>query len=185
MQYMISKEPGRCLTLESELSLLHIVVLAGNKWAGEMKTFRIPYDGHPDVNLQFVNACEDEEDGTIVLDAIRSTTADEGEGEGPSSVNAHEWPWASTLSSFRSTSAKKSLWRYTVQPRTGATSRECITGCFAPADEANWTHEEIERQAKLADKMEKRGSMWNEVKSDFSGLGLRFDDMAEYFGELM
>lgn len=58
-------------------------------------------------------------------------------------------------------------------------------GCFAPADESNWTHEEIERQAKLADKMEKRGSMWNEVKSDFSGLGLRFDDMAEYFGELM
>jgi len=66
MQYMISKEPGRCLTLESELSILHIVVLAGNKWAGEMKTFRIPYDGHPDVNLQFFfNAYEDEEDGTI------------------------------------------------------------------------------------------------------------------------
>jgi hypothetical protein len=58
-------------------------------------------------------------------------------------------------------------------------------GCFAPTDEANWTYEEIERRAKLADKMEKRGSMWNEVKSDFSGLGLRFDDMEEYFGELM
>jgi hypothetical protein len=28
-------------------------------------------------------------------------------------------------------------------------------------------------------------SMWNEVKSDFSGLGLRFDDMEEYFGDLM
>jgi hypothetical protein len=25
--------------------------------------------------------------------------------------------------------------------------------------------------------------MWNEVKSDFSGLGLRFDDMEEYFGD--
>eukprot|EP00804_Cyclotella_cryptica_P023620 CCRYP_011949-RC/>CCRYP_011949-RC protein AED:0.03 eAED:0.03 QI:295/0.5/0.66/1/0.5/0.66/3/218/662 len=58
-------------------------------------------------------------------------------------------------------------------------------GCFASGEEANWTYEEIERRAKLADKMESRGSMWNEVKSDFSGLGLRFDDMEEYFGDLM
>ena len=58
-------------------------------------------------------------------------------------------------------------------------------GCFAATDDANWSHEEIERRAKLADKMETRGSMWNEVKSDFSGLGLRFDDMEEYFGDLM
>jgi all-trans-8'-apo-beta-carotenal 15,15'-oxygenase len=57
-------------------------------------------------------------------------------------------------------------------------------GCFAQED-ANWTYEEIERRAKLADKMETRGSMWNEVKSDFSGLGLRFDDMEEYFGDMM
>jgi len=58
-------------------------------------------------------------------------------------------------------------------------------GCFAPTDDANWTYEQIERRAKLSDKMETRGSMWNEVKSDFSGLGLRFDDMEEYFGDLM
>ena len=58
-------------------------------------------------------------------------------------------------------------------------------GCFASGEESNWTYEEIERRAKLADKMESRGSMWNEVKSDFSGLGLRFDDMEEYFGDLM
>lgn len=58
-------------------------------------------------------------------------------------------------------------------------------GCFAPNDDASWTYEQIERRAKLADKMETRGSMWNEVKSDFSGLGLRFDDMEEYFGDLM
>jgi len=57
-------------------------------------------------------------------------------------------------------------------------------GCFS-SDDANWTYEEIERRAKLADKMEMRGSMWNEVKSDFSGLGLRLDDMEEYFGDLM
>lgn len=58
-------------------------------------------------------------------------------------------------------------------------------GCFASTDDANWTYEEIERRAKLSDKMETRGSMWNEVKSDFSGLGLRFDDMEEYFGDMM
>jgi hypothetical protein len=31
--------------------------------------------------------------------------------------------------------------------------------------------------------MESRGNYWNEVKSDFSGLGLRLDDMEEYFGD--
>jgi len=58
-------------------------------------------------------------------------------------------------------------------------------GCFAPTDKAIWTYEEIECRPKLTDKMKKRRSMWNEVKRDFSGLGLRFDDMEEYFGELM
>ena len=54
-----------------------------------------------------------------------------------------------------------------------------LFGCFAP--EADWASDVIERRAKLADKMESRGSMWNEVKSDFSGLGLRLDDLEEYF----
>jgi all-trans-8'-apo-beta-carotenal 15,15'-oxygenase len=45
------------------------------------------------------------------------------------------------------------------------------------------TADEIERRAKLADKIESRGNRWNEVKSDFSGLGLRLDDMEEYFGD--
>jgi all-trans-8'-apo-beta-carotenal 15,15'-oxygenase len=45
------------------------------------------------------------------------------------------------------------------------------------------TSEEIDRRVKLMDKMESRGNRWNEVKSDFSGLGLRFDDMEEYFGD--
>eukprot|EP00586_Coscinodiscus_wailesii_P022409 CAMPEP_0172513080 /NCGR_PEP_ID=MMETSP1066-20121228/249551_1 /TAXON_ID=671091 /ORGANISM="Coscinodiscus wailesii, Strain CCMP2513" /LENGTH=544 /DNA_ID=CAMNT_0013293177 /DNA_START=538 /DNA_END=2172 /DNA_ORIENTATION=+ len=58
-------------------------------------------------------------------------------------------------------------------------------GCFAAGEGANWSAEEITRRAKLADKMEKRGSMWNEVKSDFSGLGLRLDDFEEYFGDIM
>jgi all-trans-8'-apo-beta-carotenal 15,15'-oxygenase len=58
-----------------------------------------------------------------------------------------------------------------------------LHGCFTHSEEARWSPEEIERRAKLADKIESRGNIWNEVKSDFSGLGLRFDDMEEYFGD--
>lgn len=53
--------------------------------------------------------------------------------------------------------------------------------CFTDSEEATWSFDEIERRAKLADKMESRGNLWKEVKSDFSGLGLRFNDMEEYF----
>lgn len=60
-----------------------------------------------------------------------------------------------------------------------------LYGCFSAAEECNWSAEEIERRAKLADKMESRGNMWNEVKSDFSGLGLRLDDFEEYFGDIL
>ena len=56
-------------------------------------------------------------------------------------------------------------------------------GWFSATEETGWTAEEIDRRAKLADKMESRGNMWNEVKSDFSGLGLRLDDIEEYFGD--
>ena len=62
-----------------------------------------------------------------------------------------------------------------------------LFGCFVPASSsdsaASSSYETIERRAKLADKMESRGAMWNEVKSDFSGMGLRLDDMEEYFGD--
>lgn len=58
-----------------------------------------------------------------------------------------------------------------------------LHGCFTTAEEATWSFEEIRRRSKLADKIEKQGDRWNEVKSDFSGLGLRFDDMEEYFGD--
>ena len=60
-----------------------------------------------------------------------------------------------------------------------------LHGCFASSEECNWSAEEIERRAKLADKMESRGNMWNEVKSDFSGLGLRLEDFEEYFGDIL
>eukprot|EP00581_Thalassiosira_minuscula_P002426 CAMPEP_0183736448 /NCGR_PEP_ID=MMETSP0737-20130205/49290_1 /TAXON_ID=385413 /ORGANISM="Thalassiosira miniscula, Strain CCMP1093" /LENGTH=554 /DNA_ID=CAMNT_0025970455 /DNA_START=425 /DNA_END=2089 /DNA_ORIENTATION=+ len=298
MQYMLSKEPGKSISLEGESSLVHIVARPGSKNAGAMATFQIPFDGVPDANLQFINAYE-EEDGTVVFDAIRS----DGTQSRGSSSNT-QWPWATTLDNYQSMASKKSLWRYRVHPQKGFLSKDCISndqvyfgvvnsstsgqkhrymyaaagamggevappqgitkfdldsnsqeswfpesyefcgepmyaprrgddsedggyiistlfngkeessemivlkandvtsgpiaripigiavphgyhGCFAPTDDANWAYEEIERRAKLADKMETRGSMWNEVKSDFSGLGLRFDDMEEYFGDLM
>ena len=58
-----------------------------------------------------------------------------------------------------------------------------LHGCFTTSEEATWSFEEIRRRSKLADKIESQGDRWNEVKSDFSGLGLRFDDMEEYFGD--
>ena len=60
-----------------------------------------------------------------------------------------------------------------------------LFGCFVSDEAATWSAEELERRAKLADKMEKKGNRWNEVKSDFSGLGLRLDDFDEYFGDLL
>lgn len=63
-----------------------------------------------------------------------------------------------------------------------------LFGCFVPHNNDNnnddigvVSSETIARRAKLADKMESRGNMWNEIKSDFSGLGLRLDDIDEYF----
>mmetsp|Transcript_10379 Transcript_10379/g.14942 ORF Transcript_10379/g.14942 Transcript_10379/m.14942 type:complete len:683 (+) Transcript_10379:87-2135(+) len=58
-------------------------------------------------------------------------------------------------------------------------------GYFCSSDESAWSSEQINRRAKLADKMETKGNRWNEVKSDFSGLGLRLDDFEEYFGEML
>lgn len=44
-------------------------------------------------------------------------------------------------------------------------------GVFTDDPEAAWPEDTISRRAKLADKIESRGSLWNEVKSDFAGLG--------------
>mmetsp|Transcript_10464 Transcript_10464/g.22795 ORF Transcript_10464/g.22795 Transcript_10464/m.22795 type:complete len:681 (+) Transcript_10464:237-2279(+) len=121
MQYMLSKEPGKSIELEGEPSLLHIVGRAGSKNAGGIKTLEIPYDGIPDANLQFINAYE-EEDGTIIFDAIRS----DGTQSSSSSSNT-QWPWASSLSNYQSMASKKSLWRYKVHPQKGFISKDCIS----------------------------------------------------------
>jgi all-trans-8'-apo-beta-carotenal 15,15'-oxygenase len=46
-----------------------------------------------------------------------------------------------------------------------------LFGVFTADPDAAWSEDVINRRAKLADKIESRGSMWNEVKSDFAGLG--------------
>lgn len=265
----------------------------------DMKTISIPIDGISDADLQFCNAYE-QGDGSVVFDVIRS------DSKHISSKKAMAWPWASTIEDYSKSSSRKSLWRYTVNIKSGTLSKECITdkqtyfgiinpsrngqkhrfiyaavgadgrvspaqgiskvdvdsketqtwypeefefcgepmyaprkdenedstedngyilsvlfngnkreselivfeasniakgpisripiglaiphglyGMFASSEECNWSAEEIERRAKLADKMESRGNMWNEVKSDFSGLGLRLDDFEEYFGDIL
>jgi hypothetical protein len=58
-----------------------------------------------------------------------------------------------------------------------------LFGCFAATEEVTWPANMIERNFRLINKMEARGAMWNEAKSDLPGLGLRFDDMKEYFGD--
>lgn len=44
-------------------------------------------------------------------------------------------------------------------------------GTFTDDPDATWSEEVISRRSKLTDKMESQGSLWNEVKSDFAGLG--------------
>ena len=58
-------------------------------------------------------------------------------------------------------------------------------GYFCSDKDSAWSSDEINRRARLADKMEAKGNRWNEVKSDFSGLGLRLDDFEEYFGDVL
>jgi len=60
-----------------------------------------------------------------------------------------------------------------------------LYGCFTADPQACRPADEIERRTRLADKIESRGNRWNEVKSDFSGLGLRLDDFEEYFGDIL
>lgn len=303
MQFMLSKEPGKTTAVSKEGALLHLVPRPGS---GEvMKTFSVPYDGASDADLQFCNAYETDGGKIVVFDAIRSDSNTAGTGKS----KASEWPWATCLTGYASTSSKKSLWRYSVNLDTKQISKKCISklqssfgvvnpavsgqkhryiyasvggmgsavappqgilkfdcdsdsnemwlpqeyefcgepmyasrkggdassqpteddgyilsvlyngqsqesqlivlrandiksgpvtriplglriphgyfGCFSTSEETNWSAEEIERRAKLADKMETRGNMWNEVKSDFSGLGLRLDDFDEYFGDFL
>ena len=44
-------------------------------------------------------------------------------------------------------------------------------GTFTNDPDATWSEDVISRRAKLTEKIEAQGSLWNEVKSDFAGLG--------------
>ena len=288
--------------------MLHLVPrVASLKYSTGLKTYPIPLDGFPEADCQFVNAYEENNGETIVLDIIRS------DGNVPSTST--KWPWASSISDYSKSNSKKSLWRYSIKTNDGIIEKKCIAntqayfgivnpdvsgqkhsfiyaaigalndeiappqgigkyvcnddklyldetwfpkefefcgepmyaprkqtkesdlsnkseedsgyilsllyngkekkseiiillandikagpiariplgitiphgyyGCFAASEEANWDFEAIDRRARLGDKMEAKGNMWNEVKSDFSGLGLRLDDFEEYFGDML
>lgn len=285
MKFIMTKEPGSVLTVGNGPAVLHLIPRPRS--GKSPASFPISVDALSDANAQFINAYEDGD--KIIMDAIRSDA---------SSLDASrslQWPWAESLDQYRATASRKSLWRYTIDPRTevvtktelfqnhssfavinpeystqrhryiymniGATGTQaappqgiacvdCETqkvqtwlpqpyefcgepmyaprkggeasensdyllsvlyngkkkeselivlnasdvskgpiarlslgaaiphgyfGCFTASEEATWGYEELQRRAKLADKMESRGNRWNEVKSDFSGLGLRFD----------
>jgi all-trans-8'-apo-beta-carotenal 15,15'-oxygenase len=294
-KYMIEKEPGQALSMTDGPVQIHLVPRPGS--SRKEATFTIPADGSMEANMQFINAYESGDN--VLVDAICS------DGSKLSGSKTTSWPWGSSLDEYRSTASKKSLWRYFIDTKSGAVTKECLSnvhgffgvinpaksaqrhrymymavgsqgddvappqgigrfdcetermeqwmpesyefcgepmfapakdeskdvkedagyilsvlyngkaetseivilkasdiaagpitriplgmvvphgffGCFAATEEATWAADIIERRAKLSNKMEARGAMWNEVKSDFSGLGLRFDDMEEYFGD--
>ena len=315
IQFLTSREPGKSLMVDLNTpAKLHLIP----RFSSGMKQqcISLPLQGPYEANLQFVNAYE-KDSVTIIIDTILS---DGRELLSSQQQTPLTWPWGKTLKEYQSIASKNSLWRYTVDTKTGSVTKEALynsqcyfgtvnpivsskqhqfiyfnTGTlgsevsppqgiakfdgkdsmqivqkwtpesyefcgepmYAPrsmvnsdttenggtsstddAEDAGYilsilyngrtkeseliifeaTHiqngpitriplgiriphgyfgcftndteqvignsaEEIDRRVKLMDKMESRGNRWNEVKSDFSGLGLRFDDMEEYFGD--
>jgi len=117
MQYMFTKEPGKAIALENGPSTVHLVSRVGSKKPS--KSFTIPSDGVLDADLQFCNGYEDGE--LVIFDAIRSN------GSNLSSNEAPKWPWARSLEEYTSVTPKRSLWRYTVDTKTGNVQKEMIS----------------------------------------------------------
>lgn len=117
MQFMFNKEPGKVVDIEKGPATLHLVSRVASKKPS--KSLSIPFDGVVDAELQFVNAYE--EGDTVIIDAIRS------DGSMLSGSKAPKWPWASTLDAYRSTTPKKSLWRYTADVKTGTVTKEQLS----------------------------------------------------------
>lgn len=114
MSFMLSKEPGKALKVDSGPSLLHVLKRGET---GSMKTISIPKDEISDADLQFVNAFES--DGKVTFDAVRSDSR-------MVTKTMAEWPWAQSIQDFAASATKKSLWRYTINMSAGAVSKECI-----------------------------------------------------------
>jgi all-trans-8'-apo-beta-carotenal 15,15'-oxygenase len=117
MQYMFNKEPGKVVALEKGPSMVHLVARVGSSKAS--KSFTVPFDDIGDAELQFCNAYE--EGNLIIFDAIRS------DGSNLSGSTAPQWPWANSLAEYTSATPKKSLWRYTVDTKSGAVKKELLS----------------------------------------------------------
>ena len=117
MQYMFNKEPGKVISVEKGPSTVHLVSRVGRKKPS--KSFTMPFDGALDADLQFCNGYEDGD--LVIFDAIRS------DGSNLSSSSAPKWPWANSLAEYTATTPKKSLWRYTVDTKTGSVQKEMIS----------------------------------------------------------
>ena len=327
IQFLTSKEPGKSLTVDVNTpAKLHLIPRFAT--GAKQQCIAIPLNGPYEANIQFVNAYEKDKN-CIIIDAILSDGRDLIKSQQHQQQTPLMWPWGKTLKEYQSIASKKSLWRYTVNTKTGSVIKEalfngqCYFGTINPMvgslqhqfifmnigslgsevsppqgiakfdcnedtmqmvqvwkpepyefcgepmyaprysvsldttttttttenvgiinrdgaaaedsgyilsvlyngrtkeselivlEAANINHgpitripfgisiphgyygcyttdteqvigrsaDEIDRRVKLMDKMESRGNRWNEVKSDFSGLGLRFDDMEEYFGD--
>lgn len=119
MQFMMSKDPSKSLKVEQGEALLHII----KRGSPDMKTISIPFDGASDADLHFCNAFEDGE-GNVILDVIRSDGRNVNVN---ASSKSQSWPWSSTRDEFDQSSSRKSLWRYTVQVKSGIVTKECTT----------------------------------------------------------
>jgi len=117
MQFMFNKEPGKVISVEKGASTVHLVARVGSK--KQSKSFTIPLDGAVDAELQFCNGYE--EGDSIIFDAIRS------DGSNLSSNGAPKWPWGNSLAEYTAAAPKRSLWRYTVDTKTGAVTKDLLS----------------------------------------------------------
>ena len=99
IQFMLSKEPGKTLTVEDGAALLHLIPRVGS--GKRQKTLTIPFDGVVEADLEFVNAFET--DGKVIFDAIRSN------GKTVKATNPVSYPWASSLDEFAQSTSKKCI----------------------------------------------------------------------------
>lgn len=119
-QFLVGKEPGKCLSVRDDsASTLHLIPRAGAHQQFQKKSITIPLTGPSEVNIQFCNAFEKED--VVIIDAILSDGSSIDASSPPLS-----WPWGVSLEEYRTAAAKKSLWRYTVDTRNNAVTKQCL-----------------------------------------------------------
>lgn len=123
MQFLVGKEPGKTLSVESGPAILHLIPRAGTKQQlFKQKSLAIPaaQQGPSEANMQFVNAYEDGDE--VVVDAILS----DGSAALSTGSRPLSWPWGTSLDEYRSMASKKSLWRYTVATKSGTVTKRLL-----------------------------------------------------------